>query len=684
MKRVFAHLGFAAAVTLLILNFFSVTFAYIALVLVLAALFLVLAVPRLRQGVAVWLCLAGAVVACVTFIVHIHAAYLPAQKLVGQTAQVQFYVTDVSYGEERWYYKVKTTAIDLPGVPQNISATFTSAMDLGAAPDAVQTAKVTFASTGSNGYTAHGKFGDGEFLRGKFLYARKTNVPAPKSTVLLLQLRSKISDCFLHAVPGDRGALAVALITGNKAGLSQESVTAFRACGATHLMAVSGLHLSVIVGTVYWILRRLRLPVWLTTALTSTVLLVYDGVAGFSPSVVRASWMMAVLLAAQLFHKKADGLNSLGLAVFLLCTNPFAVTDVSLQLSVSAVLALLTLSPVLNRGFSGLSMPKFMSRSISATVSVLLYTLPFMWLSFGQAALLSVLTNMLLIPLAEVAMIAALLLLLFSPLAAVATVLTTAVSVTTGGMLWLVRHFSGLGVPFLDLSGTVTGIAIAGVLVIFGVHFLLRRQHLRLTAILACAFYLTASFAGLALQQGSTYLCVGTGSALLYDTQYALMVGTPDQSAYYAYMRILRNRQLQLMAVLLPGEHVNDYTRALTDQVRAVNCLLPCGDASAARQVSCDHLIYASAMDTAPWQGVQVKYRYNKRCYQVELRCQGKCLLLGNAANLSGGDLAIRFGKESASDGTVVCANRLAEGELLTIQLRQNRGINIRRNQPWL
>lgn len=123
MKRVFAHLGFSAAVMLLILNFFSVTFAYVALGVVLAALCLVLSVPRLRQGVSVWLCLVGAVVACVTFIVGVHAAYLPQQQLVGQTAQVQFYVTDVRRGAEKNDYTVKTTAIDLPGVPQNIRCT---------------------------------------------------------------------------------------------------------------------------------------------------------------------------------------------------------------------------------------------------------------------------------------------------------------------------------------------------------------------------------------------------------------------------------------------------------------------------------------------------------------------------------------------------------------------------------
>lgn len=124
MKRVFAHLGFSAAVMLLILNFFSVTFAYIALGVVLAALCLVLSVPRLRQGVSVWLCLVGAVVACVTFIVGVHATYLPQQKLIGQTAQVQFYVTDVRRGAEKNDYTVKTTALICLVCPRISAAPF--------------------------------------------------------------------------------------------------------------------------------------------------------------------------------------------------------------------------------------------------------------------------------------------------------------------------------------------------------------------------------------------------------------------------------------------------------------------------------------------------------------------------------------------------------------------------------
>ncbi len=111
-------------------------------------------------------------------------------------------------------------------------------------------------------------------------------------------------------------------------------------------------------------------------------------------------------------------------------------------------------------------------------MSVLLYTLPFMWLSFGQTALLSLLSNLVLIPLAQVAMIAALLMLLFTPLPYLVYACAVVVSGTTGGMLWLVEKFSALGAPIVDLTGPLTCVAIAGVLLLFGVHFLLQRQRL--------------------------------------------------------------------------------------------------------------------------------------------------------------------------------------------------------------
>ena len=106
------------------------------------------------------------------------------------------------------------------------------------------------------------------------------------------------------------------------------------------------------------------------------------------------------------------------------------------------------------------------------------------------------------------------------------------------------------------------------------------------------------------------------------------------------------------MAVYLPDDRVGYYTRALTAAVHPVNVLLPGGNTALAVQPECEHLLTATAMDTTPWQGVQVQYRYNKKRYTVV--------------------------------GTLVCARVLAEDELLTVTLRQDRTLRIRRNDPWL
>ena len=139
------------------------------------------------------------------------------------------------------------------------------------------------------------------------------------------------------------------------------------------------------------------------------------------------------------------------------------------------------------------------------------------------------------------------------------------------------------------------------------------------------------------------------------------------------------------MAVYLPDDRVGYYTCALTAAVHPVNVLLPGGNtASGWRSRSASICLTATAMDTTPWQGVQVQYRYNKKRYTVSVTCKGKRLVLGNGTDLNGGDLTVAFGKQSTAVGTLVCARALAEDELLTVTLRQDRALQIRRNDPWL
>lgn len=108
------------------------------------------------------------------------------------------------------------------------------------------------------------------------------------------------------------------------------------------------------------------------------------------------------------------------------------------------VLSPLTLSPVLNKSLARLHIPKFLRQSFSATVRAwpLFIRQLFMWLSFGQTALLSSLSNLVLIPLAQVAMIASHCSCCLYAGHVSGVCCAVVASGTTGGMLWLVESLA--------------------------------------------------------------------------------------------------------------------------------------------------------------------------------------------------------------------------------------------------
>ncbi len=111
--------------------------------------------------------------------------------------------------------------------------------------------------------------------------------------------------------------------------------------------------------------------------------------AGFSKSIIRAGIMMIVMLCGRLFNERSDTLNSLGIAVFIICLNPFAVTDAGALLTVTAVLGLIIIDPML----IGLYKPKtklvyYVYKTVCASLSVFLTTLPVVCITFSYVSML--------------------------------------------------------------------------------------------------------------------------------------------------------------------------------------------------------------------------------------------------------------------------------------------------------
>jgi competence protein ComEC len=151
-------------------------------------------------------------------------------------------------------------------------------------------------------------------------------------------------------VRGEREqAIASALVLGVTDGLDNELLTAYAATGAMHVLAVSGLHITIVYMILAWLLKpllRLRAGPWILAVVSLIVLWGYAFVTGLSPSVLRAVTMFSFIAMARPTGQSTNIYNTLAASAFcLLLFDPYLIMSVGFQLSYLAVLGIVYLQP---------------------------------------------------------------------------------------------------------------------------------------------------------------------------------------------------------------------------------------------------------------------------------------------------------------------------------------------------
>ncbi len=165
---------------------------------------------------------------------------------------------------------------------------------------------------------------------------------------------------FLRLTEADAEMLN-AMLFGDRSGLTHTLRTGFERTGTFHLFVVSGLHIALVAAGLYWLLRRLRSPVWLATLLTLLGASAYAALTGFGQPAQRALTMTAVFLIARLLSRDRDALNALGAAILaMLILAPSSLFDASFQMTVLVIVAiagiavpLATYTPIQNASLTG-------------------------------------------------------------------------------------------------------------------------------------------------------------------------------------------------------------------------------------------------------------------------------------------------------------------------------------------
>lgn len=222
----------------------------------------------------------------------------------------------------------------------------------------------------------------------------------------LSSLRDRLLANIRERLNGEEGALLAGICLGEKNGVSEATMTAFRHAGLPHVLVVSGLHLSIISMGVFALLRLLLRNRRLVAALTIATVIFFMALVGFTPSVVRAGVMCLVMLGGQLFIRRADGLNSMGLALLLLlAANPYCLLDVGLQLSFGAAGGVLCLTKPLQERLYCLRLWKFVADGLAVTLAASLPILPLLGYYFGEVSIVSPLANLLAVACAGVVLV---------------------------------------------------------------------------------------------------------------------------------------------------------------------------------------------------------------------------------------------------------------------------------------
>ena len=205
-------------------------------------------------------------------------------------------------------------------------------------------------------------------------------------------------------------ALAQGMLLGDKSGLSPEVVSAFRTAGMSHIMAVSGLHVGIIMSILWIGFRPIELVAGQLAPLNLTVhyalgnlkrivvialTICYVWLIGAPPSAVRAALMLSLLMIGWMLHRSTSAWRCMVFAALVLIAwNPWTVCQVGFQLSFLAVAGILLFQPWLQSD----RFPRWF-RLVLLSVSAQWFTTPVVAYWFHQVPLLGWVQGLLVVPL---------------------------------------------------------------------------------------------------------------------------------------------------------------------------------------------------------------------------------------------------------------------------------------------
>ncbi|HHX13218.1 MAG TPA: ComEC family competence protein, partial [Clostridiales bacterium] len=223
---------------------------------------------------------------------------------------------------------------------------------------------------------------------------------------ILCQFKERLINIYLSILPDKEAGTIIAMILGEKYLLDDDVNDLYKKNGISHILSISGLHVSLISMFIYKLLKKLNLPFNVVIIISIGFLYSYGILTNFSVSTVRAIIMMALMLIGGIFGKTYDMISSISLsALLILLANPFQLFQAGFLLSYGAVIGIAVLVPAFGKLFPTKSST---INGFYVSVSAQLMIAPLILNFFYQLPLHSVFINMIIIPLSSALMLTSL------------------------------------------------------------------------------------------------------------------------------------------------------------------------------------------------------------------------------------------------------------------------------------
>ena len=367
-------------------------------------------------------------------------------------------IDDEYYTDDITLYHVKVQKIDDMDV--NIKGTLMFSFDVDIAPGDKIYAIADISLNKSSYSKSEGNILDIDIYDPKNCYVKYSSSVESNFSLLFSdggtriisdKIGDRIGEVLNKHLGEEMGILSLGFFTGIRESISSDVTRDFRRAGVSHIMAVSGSHIAILLGGIELLLRRLRLKKHIRCIFVSLCGIAFMFITGFSLSGCRSVLMLYAVYIGYLTSEDNDPITSLFVSISLIVLiAPFSIVDLGMWMSFIATLGLLTAYPVFEEKIPYPRKKKGITKRILIIGRDLLllcimtlianaYLLPISWYFFGEFSVVSLLSNILIGWISSLFMILILVLLLCCNIPGVSFVLARVVTAVGNLILCLVR-----------------------------------------------------------------------------------------------------------------------------------------------------------------------------------------------------------------------------------------------------